>query len=216
MAEDATSESTDTNADASATEDDTAQAQQMLADAIEADGEKDTAEKHTAKAGPSKAAAATADADTKDDLGDAGKRALLEERKARRDAEKQLKDMSERLKGFVDRDKTDLQRAIDRAEAAEQGATSMRVANARLMAAATHNLPPDLIDLLGDGTDEEIDERAKKLAAYAAAASQQQDTKPTVTRTRPVESLTAGAKPSGDRPSDPNDFLRQLAARARH
>lgn len=207
MAEDATSESTDTTADASATEDDTTQAQQMLADAIEADDEKETA-----KADTPKTAAATAE--KKDGLGDAGKRALAEERKARRDAEKKLADLNTRLKTFEDRDKTELEKAIERAETAEQGATSLRVANARLMAAATHNLDPDLIDLLGDGTDEEIDKRAQLLAEkFAAAAPVQQETKPT--QTRPVESLTAGARPSGDRPTNPNDFLRAMADRTR-
>lgn len=209
MAEDATSESTHTTVETSATEDDTAQAQQMLAEAIEADGEKETA-----KADTGKTPAATAD--KKDELGDPGKRAIAEERKARRDAEKQLADLTKRLKTFEDRDKTELEKAIERAEAAEKGATSLRVANARLMAAATHNLDPDLIGLLGDGTDEEIDAKAKLLAEkFAAAAPAQQETNPTATQTRPVESLTAGARPSGDRPTNTNDYLRAMADRSR-
>lgn len=54
-----------------------------------------------------------------DKLGDPGKRALESERKARRDAEKDLKALKAKVQEFEDRDKSDLERATSRAEEAE-------------------------------------------------------------------------------------------------
>lgn len=116
--------------------------------------------------------------------------------------------------------KTEQQRLSDAKAAADRELTDLRSANARLMAAATHNLPADLIDLLGSGTDEEIDARAKllaeKLAAVAPQPAAPEPAKPTPspTASRPVESLTPGAKPASAEPEDPNAWLRRMAGRA--
>lgn len=186
--------------------------EQMLTDAITAPAEGAPA----ATAGDDKPPAGKDSKGSGDDLGDSGKRALQAERQARRDAEKQLGDLRTRLQQFEDRDKTELQKAIERAEAAEKGATSMRVANARLMAAAIHNLPPDLIDLLGDGTEEEIDAKAKLLAEkLAAAAPAPTEVRPSPALSRPVEALTPGARPASDGPADGNALFRDLVNRKR-
>jgi hypothetical protein len=209
MTQDATSETSETTT--SATEDDTTQAEQMLADAVE----NDRPDKQDA--GESQPAIKSKPSGDAEKLGDGGKRALQEERKARRDAEKNLTAIQARLKEFEDRDKTELQRAIERAEAAEKAGSSMRVANARLMAAATHNIPADLIVLLGDGTDEEIETRAKllaeRLAAIAPTPAAAEPEKKAPAQTRPVESLTAGAKPADDKPADMDTVLRAWAGR---
>lgn len=144
-----------------------------------------------------------------DQLGESGKRALVSERQARRDAERQLGELQARLQEFEDRDKTELQKAIERAEAAEKGASGMRSANARLMAAATHNIPPDLIDFLGSGTDEEINARAEALAERLKAAT---PPAPPASQ-RPVESLTPGAAPSSAATADPDAWIRRMAGR---
>lgn len=216
MAEDAMSDAQDTTAGASATEDEATQAEQMLADAINGDGEQDAkAGEENGKAKPSGKDSGKQD----DQLGNAGKQALIQERQARREAEKQLKALNERLAKFEDRDKTELQKALERAEAAEKAQGSMRVANARLMAAAVHNIPPDLIDLLGDGTDEEIEGRAKLLAeklATAAPDPAEEKPAPKPKPRRPVESLTPGAKPAGEKPTNPNDLFRSFLAKGRH
>ena len=65
----------------------------------------------------------TADTDT---LGDAGKAALAEERKARRDAEKQLKAMRTQLAAFEDANKSETQKATDAATAAKAEADTYR------------------------------------------------------------------------------------------
>ena len=59
-------------------------------------------------------------------LGDAGKAALAEERKARRDAEKQLKAMQAQLQAFEDANKTEAQKAADAATQAQQQAETYR------------------------------------------------------------------------------------------
>jgi len=57
-----------------------------------------------------------------DDLGDAGKKALDAERSARRDAEKQLKELRDELQGLKDKDKGDAEKLTDRITAAEKRA----------------------------------------------------------------------------------------------
>jgi len=214
MADGATSEATEDTTTSTDTGDDTA-VQQMLADAVTASAGSTTDTTTTTTTTD------TTGADEKDEqLGESGKRALMAERKHRRDAEKQLADATKRLRELDDRDKTELQKAIERAEAAEKTGTSMRVANARLIAAAAHNIPAELVDLLGEGTDKQIDARAKLLAekltaSTAAQAAADNGAVRTPAPTRPIESLTAGARPSGDASTDPNDVFRAFAQRRR-
>lgn len=113
--------------------------------------------------------------------------------------------------------KTEQQRLADAKASADRELADLRSKNARLMAAAVHNLPPDLIDFLGSGTEEEIDERAKtlaaKLAAVAPAPATAEPSRPAPTATRPVESLTPGAQPSGETELDMNAIIRRMAGR---
>lgn len=59
-------------------------------------------------------------------LGDAGKAALAEERKARRDAERQLKALRTQVSAYEESSKSDTQKATDRATAAEQEVATLR------------------------------------------------------------------------------------------
>jgi chromosome segregation ATPase len=122
-----------------------------------------------------------------------------------REAEPQLTEYQK----WQDAQKTEQQKLTEAKEAAERELGDLRSTNARLMAAATHNIPPELIDLLGSGTDDEINaraeilaERLKVTAPTSAPASQ-----------RPVESLTPGAAPSSAAPTDPDAWIRKLAGR---
>lgn len=56
---------------------------------------------------------ATGDDPPKPDLGDSGKKALDEERKARRDAERQAKDLADRLKAIEDQGKSEVERLTE-------------------------------------------------------------------------------------------------------
>lgn len=182
--------------------DDDAQAQLLLADAV-SQGDN----------------AAPGGGDGKKDPWDDPESARREIEKVRREAAKwrtQYREAEPQLaeyRKWVDSQKTEQQRLAEAKETAERELTTLRSMNARLVAATTHNLPPDLIDFLGDGTEEQIDERARVLAeklsavpAEPAAAPEQ----PRAAPRRPVESLTPGARPADEPPGDTNEAFRQF------
>ena len=104
------------------------------------------------------------------DLGDAGKKALAEERKARRALEKQLKELGtsnselqKQLKEFEDRNMSETEKAIEAANAAAGERDSARSENEKLQTilrrqkiSATKGLDPDLWDRVRGETEEEI------------------------------------------------------------
>ena len=94
--------------------------------------------------------------------------------------------------------KDDIQRANERAQAAEQREKETLEGYARLELAVQYSIPPDDIDLIGSGTREEMDVRAKRVAALNAAASK---AAPPPTD-RPVEGLRPGASPEPATPPD--------------
>lgn len=96
----------------------------------------------------------------------------------------------------------------------------------RTLAAATYDLPPSMIDQLGDGTEEEISQRAEMFAAainekaailaaaQAQASGQQQGQRPANGTQRPVESLRPGGLPASDnKPRDANQWFREVFAK---
>jgi hypothetical protein len=122
----------------------------------------------------------------------------------------QLRATAQKYQEFQDTQKSELQRANERAQSFEQKLADLQSTNARLMAAATHNIPPDLIDLLGSGSDEEINARAEALAERLKATSPP----PAATQHRPVEALTPGAATaSGSAEATPDQWIRRMAGR---
>lgn len=122
-----------------------------------------------------------------------------------------LRQAAQKHQEAEDAQKTEIQRATERAQTVEQQLTEMRATNARLLAAATHNIPPELIDLLGSGTDEEISSRAE-LLAERLKASVPAPAAPNIQR--PVEALTAGAAPaSSTATATPDQWIRSMAGR---
>lgn len=114
--------------------------------------------------------------------------------------------------------KSDLQKANEALAAAQQERDALVTERARMLAATTHDLPPELIEYLGDGTAEEINDRAeqlseiinttaKKLAAEMAPQSNNGSTK---SSGRPVGSLRAGAAPASSGVMTPDAMFRQL------
>lgn len=100
-----------------------------------------------------------------------------------------------------------------------------RADHSRVMAAAAHDLPIEMIDDLGTGTDEEISERAERWAGLIETRAQeiaqvlvkdmidnpQQGRNGSLLGARPVESMRAGSAPSNGAPSsDPNAWFRNL------
>lgn len=158
-----------------------------------------------------------AEGDGEEKLGEGGLRALKAEREARRVAEQRLREIEQQLRQYTDREKTELQRHQEAAERYRRELEEVRTANARLMAAAMHNIPADLIELLGTGTDEEIEARARLLAQRLSTSAAQPTTEqpPPTAATRPVEALTPGARPASEQPADPNELFRQFLTRRR-
>jgi hypothetical protein len=88
------------------------------------------------------------------------------------------------------------------------------------MAAAAHDLPVELIDHLGSGTDDEINERAELFANVIREAAtqlanqilaEQGGTRNGFTAARPVESMRMGSAPADENaPTDLNGWFRRL------
>lgn len=91
----------------------------------------------------------------------------------------QVKELLEKARQFdeiTEAQKTEAQKAADRATAAEKRATEAAAELARMTAAVKHGLTEDDLDLLGThGTPEEIEARAEKLAARLKAVKPKAD-----------------------------------------
>jgi hypothetical protein len=139
-----------------------------------------------------------------------------------------------------DANKTELQRAQEAQQEAERQRDEALQTHARIMAAATHDVPVDLIDLLGTGTAEEIEERAELLSGaiqteatrlatqmFQAAGidpstlgnGNGSDTASAAAARaghRPVEAMGGGTQPArGGRPPNNDDWLREMFANSR-
>ncbi|MBW3663566.1 MAG: hypothetical protein KY469_10740 [Actinobacteria bacterium] len=84
----------------------------------------------------------------------------------------ELKPKAAKLKELEDADKTEAQRAAERAAEAEKRAAEAEAQAAKLEAAVKHGLTEEDLDLLGTGTPEEIAERAEKLAARLGSSQE--------------------------------------------
>lgn len=97
------------------------------------------------------------------DLGDGGKNAIAAEREARKAAERQLRDVQKALKEYEDRDKSELQKALERAEAAEKQAAEATFNALRSKIAAQKGVPASS---LTGATEEELIASADELIAW--------------------------------------------------
>ncbi len=105
-----------------------------------------------------------------DGLGDAGKKALDAERdaraeadKARKTAETEAASIAKKLKAFEDRDKSDLEKATERATAAEALLVEKDSALLRLQVGAAKGLTPEQAQYLKGGTQTEMEAAADEL-----------------------------------------------------
>ena len=155
----------------------------------------------------------TADADTAKetpdgDLGDSGKQAIVAEREARKAAERQLREVQKSLKEYEDRDKTELQRALERADAAEKQATEAKFTALRTKVAASKGVPASS---LTGATEDELTASADELIAWR---DQNTTTKPAAPRRS--GNLKSGASGNENPNADPKaaaaEALRRLRA----
>jgi hypothetical protein len=114
---------------------------------------------------------ATVETTQQDDLGDAGKKALAQERAAKKAAEKQLTELTKRLQEMEDRDKTEAQKLADRAAAAEAELQTLRVESIRARVALTKGVPADLLEFLTASDEDSLSEQADRLLARLAPAA---------------------------------------------
>lgn len=119
---------------------------------------------------------------------------------------------------------TDLEKAQTERDEAKRERDEARADHSRVMAAATHDLPVELIDYLGSGTDDEIGERAEVIGGAIETRAQElfEDWKAQYEQqqgggrngfqgARPVESMRAGSAPSGgSEPRNTNDWFRSM------
>lgn len=94
--------------------------------------------------------------------------------------------------------KTEIQKAVERAQVAENARAELEIGFTKLELAVQFGIPVDDIDLIGSGTRDEMEVRAKRLATLNAAARK---AAPPPSE-RPVEGLRPGAAPEPPKPAD--------------
>jgi hypothetical protein len=145
---------------------------------------------------------------------------------------------AQKLQAMEDANKTELQRATERAAKAEADRDAEAAERFRLLAAAGNSLGPEFVGFLGAGTQDEINERAVALKTEIDKAVQSQlveqlkrygitidpatGTAPTAAAAaslslgrRPTESLRPGSAPAAQngQPTNNNDLLRSMFQR---
>ena len=100
-----------------------------------------------------------------DALGEAGKKALEAERRNARAAAKERDALAAKLKEFEDRDKSETDKAAERAAAAEKRVAELEAHAARLEVAFENGLTPAQAKRLVGSTREELEADAKELLA---------------------------------------------------
>lgn len=126
---------------------------------------------------------------------------------------------AQRLQELEDANKSELTKAQEAQRAAEEARDLALHTHSRVMAAAAYSLPVELIDYLGSGTDEEINETAELFAKAIETRAQElaqeivsgRNGTPSTGQGRPVESLRPGSQPaSGGTPTTPDEWFRNL------
>ncbi len=148
------------------------------------------------------------------DLGEAGTKALKEERAARREAERQLKELAPlaaKAKELEDASKSEAEKLTERLNAAEQRAVAAETNALRLEIAGEKGLTPTQAKRLIGTTRKELEADADDLLATFAPPAPPAP-KP---GSRPKESLrTVVVASNGDTPkTDMNEWMREQAAR---
>lgn len=114
-----------------------------------------------------------------------------------------LQEKAAKFDASVEESKTELQKAVERAEQAEAAIAAQQLEVDRLQVIAEFNLPADLHDLVSGADADEMRERAEKLASYM---------KPQVNLHQVVP--TDGKIPDR-KPSVAGDWLRERIDRSR-
>ncbi|MBB4935657.1 hypothetical protein F4561_006566 [Lipingzhangella halophila] len=128
-------------------------------------------------------------------LGEGGKKALQAEREARKAAEKAAAEAAARIKEFEDRDKSELQRAQEAQQTAEQQATQAW----RDALRTAHQISDEDAETFLTGSDPEtLKRQAQRLVELRGT---QQQPAPAAAQHTPVEHLRPGAMPNPPEPT---------------
>lgn len=114
-----------------------------------------------------------------------------DEAKGLRSRVKELEAYEAKVREIEEAKKSEDQKIQERADAAEKRAQAVEAELLRERIARRHKIDEDDMDLLGSGTEEQIEARAKRIAAKNAAAAAVQATAPP--SEKPVEKLRPGA-----------------------
>lgn len=156
----------------------------------------------------------SAEAEADAPLGPAGEKALDEWKRRAKEAERASREQAKRLQAIEDRDKTESQKALERADAAEKRAAAMAQrtvrAEVRALAAATFADPSDAAAFLdpSDFVDDDGDVDTKKVEKALAELLKH---KPHLAKEQAPPSFDGGARTTAGAPTDMNALIRQKA-----
>lgn len=139
---------------------------------------------------------ATPDPDDNPDPDAGAKKALEAERKARRDAERQLKDLQAQVKQREDQDKSESERLTERLAEAEKRAEAAESRADRFEVALEKGLDMTRAKRLTGSTREELEADADELQSWQAGPSEQP------APSKPTEALSGGGDPTEAAPVD--------------
>ncbi|MEU9436593.1 hypothetical protein [Streptomyces sp. NPDC048252] len=171
-------------------------------------------ESPTTEAGQAAAPAGTAESASDAPLGPAGEKALAEWKQRAKDAEKASRTQAARLQEIEDRDKTEVQKAGERAAAAEQRAAAMAQratkAEVRALAASTFADPSDAAAFLD--LDAFVDDRGDiDSKGIEKALADLLKRKPHLGKEAAPPSFDGGARTTAGAPTDMNALIRSKA-----
>lgn len=130
------------------------------------------------------------------DLGDAGKKALDEERKARREAEKALRDVQDQLKELTDKDKSEVEKLRDEVANLTKERDGDRLKVLRSDVAMAKGLTAAQAKRLVGSTQEELEADADEiLEAFPAQGA----ATPPPSRKPSAAGLSGGGEPNSER-----------------
>lgn len=136
---------------------------------------------------------------------DAGaKKALEAERKSRREAEKQLKELQAQVKQLEDADKSESERLTERLNEAEKRATAAEGRADRFEVALEKGLDMTRAKRLTGATREELEADADELQTWQAGTNE------APAPGKPTEALSGGGDPTEDAPVDMRQVVESI------
>lgn len=142
----------------------------------------------------------------KPDLGDPGKKALDAERKARRDAERQLKEMGDQLKALQDKDKSDSERLTEKVTQLEKDLATVTAQRDRFEVGLTKGLDLTRTKRLTGDTREDLEADADELLTWTSGSNG--DPKPAPGK--PAVDLKGGGDPTEDPAVDVREVVQSI------